>query len=460
MEFKDSLKPPLAPLVPRFSKSIYNFLRVISPLYMRFVMRLRRIRSVHIERILSAYHRFQSGGIRLIIAFRHPTLNEPSLMFLYIANRLRKAARRQGKRLARFPHATFVYDRGVPLWLGAYGNWLLPGVGGISLYRGKVDPAGLRAIRAAMLDGAHPLCMAPEGANIYQTDIVGKLNPGVAHFGFWCAEDLAKAGRTEEVIILPVSFTYHYRDPRQRWFRSLLGRMETECFTGEKPFTGKTIAKGEAVRRITRLRERLITDSEEFYARFYRRRPPAHNENRSLQERIDALADTALRTAEEYFGITSAGDVVDRQHAAEQAAWDRIYRHDIPAPDALPPYRKALADRIAAEARLRMQHIQLADVLMYVRDDYLNETSTWDMCIESLSLCDGIMARLKGGNVGNHKPKPLADVDVIFGEPLSVNERMDAYRSDRKRTVTAFMDDLNRSYLRLIGEHHAAGDNG
>jgi len=48
------------------------------------------------------------------------------------------------------------------------------------------------------------MTVAPEGATNGHSEIVSPLERGVAQLGFWCVEDLVKAGRSETVYIVPI----------------------------------------------------------------------------------------------------------------------------------------------------------------------------------------------------------------------------------------------------------------
>ena len=102
----------------------------------------------------------------------------------------------------------------------------VPSSAGFSLVPGRcrfthvrVDGEGLRAIRRKLGGGAQPFAIAPEGQCSYRSETLPRLEKGVPQLGFWCAEDLEAAGRSESVFVLPVSMHASIRE-------SDIGRLE------------------------------------------------------------------------------------------------------------------------------------------------------------------------------------------------------------------------------------------
>ncbi|MCR8526629.1 hypothetical protein WB334_26685, partial [Escherichia coli] len=122
--------------------------------------------------------------------------------------------------------------------------------------------------------------------------------------------------------------------------------------------------------RLIRLSEHLLTLMEEFYSRFYHKKLPAIIEDEKLLQpsenpindllslRLNALLNTALRVAEEFFDLPAKGNLIDRCRRLEQAGWNYIYREDFPDIKGL---ERGLSDRIAEEASLRMWHMRLVE---------------------------------------------------------------------------------------------------
>lgn len=84
---------------------------------------------------------------------------------------------------------------------------------GIPIQRGKLDLVGLRTARHLLANSHLPMAVAPEGATNGHNQIVSPLEPGITQLGFWCVEDLLKAGRSEQVLLVPIGIQYRYENP-------------------------------------------------------------------------------------------------------------------------------------------------------------------------------------------------------------------------------------------------------
>jgi hypothetical protein len=138
------------------------------------------------------------------------------------------------------------------LWAGNWLGWMLSGLGGLSIYRGKrLDRVGLRTARDLFANGKLPISVAPEGGTNGHSEIVSPLEPGVSQLGFWCAEDLAKANRSEEVLIVPIAIQYSYIYPRWEKLDSLLSKLEADSGLSVQPI-------GESIEREKLFQERIL----------------------------------------------------------------------------------------------------------------------------------------------------------------------------------------------------------
>jgi hypothetical protein len=240
-------------------------------------------------------------------------------------------------------------------------GWINSRLGATPIQRGKVDRQGLRTARDLFVNGSFPLAASPEGSKNGHNEIVSALEPGMAQLGFWCAEDLLKAGRTEQVLIVPVGIEYHYVEEPWNALEKLLSQLESDLGlpvgeqTQDQPLQDPTSAQHYLYRRLYRLGEHLLCLMEEFYGKFYHQPlPPLPVDGArtpDLSARLQALLHVSLNVAEQYFGVTPKGTVIDRCRRLEQVGWDWIYREDIKDIDTIPPGKRGLADRIAEEAR-------------------------------------------------------------------------------------------------------------
>ena len=195
----------LAFIPPQLDGRVLAGARRLLPLWLRRAG-LRGVQVDGMERLQVAMEAFQGGRSRLLLAFRHPSLDDPAVLAHLLWVDLARAGRASGgpggspggrRHFRPRPHAQFLYDRGIPLWAGAWMGWLLSHLGGCSIQRSKLDLPALRTARALLLDGPHPFAVAPEGATNGHNEVISRLEPGAAQLALWTADDLERAGRSE-----------------------------------------------------------------------------------------------------------------------------------------------------------------------------------------------------------------------------------------------------------------------
>lgn len=453
------VQPPLRHIPPRFNAPLFRLVAAVYPVYIRFALDIRRVTVEGMDRLLAHYRLFQERKIRLIIAFRHPHLDDGALMARLLGNAVRDAARRERRRtasggLARPPFAHFVYDRGAPLWAGPFIGWLLPRMGGISVFRGKLDSQSVGDIRWALLHADHPLAIAPEGAVSYNERRAAPLETGVAHFAFWGVRDLSAAGRGERVVILPVVPVYRHGPDAVKGLERLARYLERECglrFDEARPLPV----------RLRAIAHHLLSTAETFYRRFYAHSAvvlsPGEEAGSTAdahflspeRERIEAIVEAALSSAERSLNLSCSGSPIDRVRRVEQACWDRIFRSDIPDIAALSPLERSLADRLARETSLTMRHLQLADIMVYLSELAIPDDAGVDELAEAASNLAGMLARLEGGDISATPRIGSRTVSFRIGRPLSVSERWESYLRNRPAAVEEVMTALREEFIHL-----------
>ncbi len=442
------VQPPLEFIPPAFNPAVLRATQLLLPAWLLSKTAITHIQADNVEVLVDLYQQFQAGKIRFLLAFRHPSIDDPLCMAYLLSRIVPQVARQQQIALQKPIHSHFIYDRGIPLWAGKRQGWLYSRLGGTPIHRGKVDRIGLRSARNLFANGSLPIAAAPEGATNGHNEIISPLEPGVAQLGFWCVEDLLKAGRSEQVFILPIGIQYRYVEPPWKALEKLLTQLEADSGLEEE-------ARGEEslYRRLYRLGEHLLSLMEEFYTQFYHQ-PIASTKKstvaiedtlesklpRSSQEfatRLQALLDTALQVAEQYFGIVPKGNLSDRCRRVEQAGWDYIYREDIKDIEALSPLERGLSSRIAEEANLRMWHMRLVESFVAVTGNYVLENPTVERFAETTLLMWDMITRIKGGNPFQRPRLGKQSVQMTVGEPISVSDRWDTYQASRRSAKLA-----------------------
>ena len=477
-------QPPLEFIPPALNPLVLRAAQQVLPLWMRSHTAITNIQADNVEVLVDLYRQFQEGKTRFLLAFRHPSVDDPLCMAHLIWRMVPQVARQQGIALQRPIHAHFIYDRGIPLWAGSQISWLYSRLGGTPIHRGKADWIGLRSARNLFANAKFPMVAAPEGAVNGHNEIVSSLEPGIAQLGFWCIEDLLKAGRSEQVLIVPVGIQYRYLEAPWKSIEKLLSELEAASGLSEQELKVKRLeVEGDALnvaaaslsgdnlqlfeaslyRRLYRLGEHLLLLMEEFYTRFYHQTlPPVDtllqqesitSNNEVLAARLRALLNVALKVAEEYFGLSPKGSVIDRCRRLEQAGWNYIYREDLKNIQAVSSIERGLADRIAEEANLRMWHMRLVESFVAVTGDYVAEKMTVERFAETTLLLWDMVTRIKGSNPFDRPSLGQQRVQITVGQPLSVSDRYPVYQASRhaaRQAVADLTKDLQHAMESLI----------
>jgi len=472
-------QPPLEFLPAALNPWVLGTLKKLLPLWLKFNTNVASIQAEGVDTLADLYHQFQTSKIRLLIAFRHPSLNDSFCLNYVLWHLMPKAARQQGIALKSPIHVHYLYDRGITLWAGDWIGWLFPRLGCTPIQRGTWDAVGLKAARDLFANGRLPMAVAPEGIDNGQNQFVNPLEPGTAILSFWCVEDLLKAGRSEDVLILPVGIQYRYVNPPWKAIETLLDRLDVESGLFSAAEQQKRPKRSHHTppdpdrlyQRIVKLAEHLLLMLETFYQQFYHQRFPAPKtqfaalecnhpgankqegtfpvENRALVERTQTLLNVALNVAEQYFNLEPVGNTLDRCHRIEQAAWNAIYRKELQQGNVFSSVEQALADLVAEEASLRLWHIKIAEKLSAITSDYLQENPTADRFADIALLLRYLVTRMRSEDP--FKPPQLGPQTAILtvGEPLSVSQRWENFKRDRRQGIIELTQDLQTALEKM-----------
>ncbi|MGM3305061.1 1-acyl-sn-glycerol-3-phosphate acyltransferase [Anabaena sp. WFMT] len=454
-------QPPLEFIPPAFNPVLLRFVHLLLPNWIRWKTPISQIEAENVETLVDLYHQFQEGKIRFMFAFRHPQIEDPLCLTHLFSQLVPKAARKQSIQLQHPIHAHFIYDRGIPLWAGQHIGWLASNLGGTSIQRGKADWTGLRSARDLYMNGQFPMAAAPEGATNGLSEIVSPLEPGIAQMGFWCAEDLHKAGRSEEVLILPIGLQYSYVNQPWEAISNLLTELESASGLSVNPSTDTSFEV--LYPRLLSLAEHLLSIMEQFYTRFYHQTLPDEkiingeikDRNQALAYRLQAVMNVALFIAEQYFDLPSRGNWNDRCRRVEQAGWNYIFREDFKDIKSLSQIERSLGDKIAEEAYFRMWHMRLVESFVAVSGIYIREKPTVERFAETTLLLWSMVNKIKGNNPLQRPHLGKQRVKITVGTPISVSERYPGYKGSRvgaRQAVSELTSDLQQVLEGLASE--------
>ena len=150
---RSSAQPPLSFITPNLDLKIVWLTKWLLPFWMRSKTSIAEVRAVDLEKLVRVYEDFEGQKVRVLLAFRHPSVDDPVALGHVLSRLLPKTAQKMGVKLRHVTHAHFMYDRGIPLWAGKLMGQLYSKLGGTPIMRGKVDRAGDR--KSTRLNSSH-----------------------------------------------------------------------------------------------------------------------------------------------------------------------------------------------------------------------------------------------------------------------------------------------------------------
>ena len=130
-------QPPLDFIPPVFNFFVLKVSQLILPFWLRSQTPLVEIKAKNLSVLAEYFQKFQQKKVRFILAFRHPSINDPYCMGYLLWKLLPKFIKQENIQLQQPIHAHFMYDRGIPLWAGKAVSWLYSNLGGNLYSTGK-----------------------------------------------------------------------------------------------------------------------------------------------------------------------------------------------------------------------------------------------------------------------------------------------------------------------------------
>jgi len=443
----EQVHPPLPYFPPQYDVNVVRFMQLMSPYLLYGRSHISSVEGRHLERMVQAQYESDLGKIKCIYAFRHPTTDDHISLLHLFSKILPRTARQMGLKLKMPAHSFFVYDRGIPLWAGGVVNWLFPKLGGIPVLRGKPDRQAMKTMREHLVNSSLPLSIAPEGGTNGQSELVAELEPGVAQLAFWVAEDLAKAGRPEQVVIVPIGVQYEYNQSSWQYFDHLLMSLERDCGL-QKPKPSPS----DRYSRLYDLGIFLVNWVAVHYQKFYPNYAVSLDASWDLPQKVQAVIDTILRVAESHFGIEGKGTTVDRCRRLEQAVWDQVFRADLDL-SKISALELAFANQLAKEANASMWHMRIAESILPVTGTYVKQHPSPSRFAEMLLLIWRTMCRVKLIPFGSSPYVGKRKLILSAGEPIAISEQLPLYQSSRqqaKECVSQTTQQLKQALTDLI----------
>lgn len=477
MPYCHRVQPSLRFIPPHYRAWVVQGGYLILPLLLKLRLRpwlpagIWPVSSPNPEVLAEGFHQFQTGKSRLILAFRHSQVDDPLCLSYLFSRLVPQAARKQGIRLKRPLHTYFMYDRGMPLWAGTWLTWFFASLGGIPVHRGRrLDLKALKTVREHVIAGQLPVTIAPEGATNGLGEAVSPLEPGTAQVAFWAVEDLQKAGRSEQVVLLPIGLRYLYPNPDWAALNRLLNQLEADCGLPVQSLASPAAATvADYYPRLLALGEHLLNRMEQFYQRFYAPTPAkgatvaegcaptAENPGEALGQRLSLVLEQSLTVGERFFKLPSTGSLATRCRRLEEAGWTYIYREDIDDIDRLSAFDRSLADWIAEDATLHMRHMRLVESFVAITGGYIQDQPSFERLAETTLIIFDMVERVKGTKVPKRPKLGRRHAVATLGQPIDVTQRWPDYAESR-RAAKAAVETLTADLQNALEELIKAGD--
>ena len=143
--------------------------------------------------------------------------------------------------------------------------------------------------------------------------------------------------------------------------------------------------------------------------------------------------------------MQSHGNFIDRCRRLEDAGWNYIYRDDIADIQSLPPFKRGLADWVAQEADLKMQHMRIAESFVAVTSNYILEKPTPERFAETILLMFDMLSRIQDSTLPGRPRLGLKQAMISVGEPININQRWESCQGNKqalRKGVSELTQDL------------------
>ncbi len=105
------------------------------------------------------------------------------------------------------------------------------------------------------------------------------------------------------------------------------------------------------------------------------------------------------------------------------------------------------------------RHVELVDLLEYLRVDYLSEDSDFDRYVETVANLGDLANRLEGGNISGRANPLRKTARIVVNEPIRVSPRWESYKANRRQAVSDLTSEILASFRSVAenGNHPAGG---
>ncbi|MGL1894219.1 MAG: 1-acyl-sn-glycerol-3-phosphate acyltransferase [Spirochaetaceae bacterium] len=362
-------------------------MKLLSPIYVKFVEGISKIDLSDAKELKEELDNFKKDKSRLIIAFRHPSKHDPALLMHVLNNKY-----------SGNTHCQFVYGTWVLKWANSLVKWLFPGIGAIPLSNRGRSLEGMKEIRRMMIDGKHPLALAPEAQITYHNGKCGELEPGVISIAGWCKDDLLKLNIDKKVNILPLTLYYDYSKKADTSIKILKHLISPVLNNSDDLMLYTDFV-------ISRVQKFLKADSGS-----------QKNDNKPRIQKITFLCNSILSKAEAFFKIKPSGSLLNRVLTIRENCEQYINKNGV-THQLIPILR----------------YMEVVDVLEYINPTYILTSTNKNRQIEYLLNLLDVINRLNGGTIATRFTGIYKEVKIITGSVIEYKTTIN--RTQKKEQI-------------------------
>ena len=309
---------------------------------------------------------------------------------------------------------------------GGLQSFLLQRLGAYSIVRGTADRNAFRATRALLSEGEWPLVIFAEGEISRQNDTVMRFERGIVQLCFWALDDIAKAGTSKPLYVVPIGIKYQY--PQDMWddIDAALTALERNIF----PPTEQT-----PVERYDRLRHIGIAMFKTLAAEYQYK----IDATVPLEVHIEKLKEQILSHAERIMGIDSEADVLTRVRGLKNLVDAEVYK-DI---DQMTEYERKIHEELLQKFQQFYPDLERLINFISISDGYVAEEPSPERFLD-------VIIRLEREVFGTSKMRGPRVASVRVGEPKNLRDCYDTYKAERRKTVEQITLELETTVQDLV----------
>lgn len=389
--------------------------KFLMPLYMKLGLNDTSVSAS--PEALARFNRLK--GKKALICPNHSFRHDPQVMFAF------------GKLVNE--DFNFIAAREVFDWDHGLNGWWLQHMGCYSVVRGAVDRESFKTTRELLSTGKKKLVLFPEGEISRQNDTLLPLESGAAQMSFWALTDIKKNNPDETIYIVPMALKYTFPYDIGSNIRESLSKLEHKLGLAadysDQDVIKVAIEAGEAsVRdRLRRVAEKLLTILE----REYKQKPDPTS---TMNQRVEKLRRAILQKVAKQLDVelSASQRELEQVRILRNNLDDYIYSENGKSSD----YEKQVHEERAQSIKACYKDLDRAVNFIAIYDGYVTEHMSQERYAHVL---DRLEQEVFGG-APNIRGARRVLIDV--GEPINLDDHLEAYKAKKKEAVTHVTDEI------------------